>query len=779
MSNIGLNTGLKALLAAQAALDTTGHNVSNANTPGYSRQRLQVSAAGTVQSRGLLIGAGVNADIVTRSTNALLLVRMTGQIGSLSRLESALDGMTEVESLLGEPGNFGLGSGLSDFFGSLSELSTSTEDLVLRTGAVQKATSMTTQFNQLSTTMSSMQVDTVGQIELQLKQVNALSEQIVTLNIEIAQTEASGIPANDLRDEREERMRELASFVDVEFHEDETGIVRITAAGRLLVGGTRSFEMSSEAGGDGSIELFIEGSTTAVTLKQGKIAGMIKTSQQFIPDLLADFDRLARSLIYEVNRIHSTGTPAAGSFQNLTSAYSVADTDLDGLATDELLSNTGLPFDVNTGDLYVNVSRLDTGDLESHRVSIDQSSTTVGDFIADLNDIPGVNANLNSFGRLQIFADAGFGYDFASRLDMAPDKDGTLGGAHASIGTGAAGPYALSDGDTLDLVGAVGPFSVTFSSADFVEMSEATADEMAAVLNADPNMQANGLRAVVTDDRLFIQTEATGSSYGFTISGGTSLSALSITPGHSTVGSDTGVDIEIGGSYTGEGNDKFVFVPNTDGVVGTTPGLEVEVFSESGQLVATLDLGPGYQPGTALEVDKGITAAFSFGELSATDNDLARVDLVADSDTSDVLAALGLNSFFTGTSAEDIGVREELELDPMLISAGSSGAAGDNSTLLEMLQLQSKAVEGLDGEPLNDFYGDVVSDVGFEISTASSTYDVETFLLDNLESRREQTSGVNVDEELVNMVKFEQSFAAASRYIQVLNELSGEILNLI
>ena len=779
MSNIGLNTGLKALLAAQAALDTTGHNVSNANTPGYSRQRLQVSAAGTVQSRGLLIGAGVNADIVTRSTNALLLVRTTGQIASLSRLESALDGMTEVETLLGEPGNFGLGGGLSDFFDSLSELSTSTEDLVLRTGAVQKATSMTTQFNQLSTTMSSMQVDTVGQIELQLKQVNALSEQIVTLNVEIAQTEASGIPANDLRDEREERMRELASFVDVEFHEDEAGIVRITAAGRLLVGGTRSFEMSSEAGGDGSIELFIEGSSTAVTLKQGKIAGMVRTSQKFIPDLLADFDRLARSLIFEVNRIHSTGTPAAGSFQNLTSAYSVTDTDLDGLATDELLSNSGLPFDVNTGELYVNVTRLDTGDLESHRVSIDQSSTTVGGFIADLNDIPGINANLNSFGRLQIFADAGFGYDFASRLDRAPDKDGTLGGAHASIGTGAAGPYALADGDTLDLVGAVGPFTVTFSSADFVEMSEATAEEMATALNADPSMQANGLRAVVTDERLFIQTEATGSSYGFTISGGTSLPALSITPGHSTVGSDTGVDIEIGGSYTGEGNDKFVFVPNTDGVVGTTPGLEVEVFSESGQLVATLDLGPGYQPGTALDVDKGITAAFSFGELSATDNDLARVELVADSDTSDVLAALGLNAFFTGTSAEDIGVREELELDPMLISAGSSGAAGDNSTLLELLQLQSKAVEGLDGEPLNDFYGDVVSDVGFEISTASSTYEVETFLLDNLESRREQTSGVNVDEELVNMVKFEQSFAAASRYIQVLNELSGEILNLI
>jgi flagellar hook-associated protein FlgK len=779
MSSIGLNTGLKALLASQAALDTTGHNISNANTPGYSRQRLQVSAAGSLHQRGLLIGAGVNGDIVTRSTDALLLVRTTGQMASLNRLEAALGGMTEVESLLGEPGSFGLGSGLSNFFGAISELSTSTEDLVLRTGAIQMATAMTAQFNQLSTTMSSLRVDTAGQVALQVKQVNALSEQVVTLNFEIAKTEATGVPANDLRDQREFKMRELAGFVDIQFHEDDRGVMRITTAGRLMVGGTRAFAMSSKTLEDGSIELFLEGSTKPVAPKQGKIAGLIRVGQDFIPGLQGKFDALARNLIFEMNRIHSTGTPASGTFQTLTSSYSAHDTDQDGSATDELLTNAGLPFDVVSGDLFVNVTRLDTGDLVNHRVSIDESSTTIGEFIDKLNSIPGVNANLNSFGRLQVFADAGFGYDFAARLNSAPDKSGTLGGGHASLGAGAAGPYALTDGDTLDLIGAVGPFTMTFDAADFSEMSEATAEEMAAAMNADPSMQANGLRAVVTDERLYIQTAATGAAYGFTLSGGTALGALSLSAGLTTTGSDTSVAVEIGGTYTGEENDHFVFVPRGDGVVGTTPGLEVDVYSQTGQLVATLDVGSSYQPGTVLEVDKGITVAFGYGELSATDNDRARVDLIADSDTTDVLAAFGLNALFTGTGAQDIDVRGDLEVDPMLLSAGSTGAAGDNKTLLALLDLQSKAVAGLGGEGLSDFYGDVVSDVGFEISTTASTRDVEQFLLDNLESRREQTSGVNVDEELVNMVRFEQSFNAASRFIQVLSQLSDELLNLI
>jgi len=527
------------------------------------------------------------------------------------------------------------------------------------------------------------------------------------------------------------------------------------------------------------VELFVEGSTVPLNLTRGKIAGLVRVVEEFIPGLQAKFDGLASNLIFEMNRLHSTGTPATGSFTNITSSYSATDGDLDGLITDELISGAGLPFDIQDGDLYVNVTRLDTGSLQTHRIHIEEGNTTVGDLLDELNAISGVNANLNTFGRLQVFADAGFGYDFAPRLDPNPDKNGTLGSAHASLGTGLDGPYNLTDGDTLDLTGPVGSFSITLSATDFVEMTQSTADKLATVLNADSNMQANGLRAVVSGDRLFLQTAATGTAASLTVDGGTALGALGLTPATTVSGSQTSVDITIGGAYTGQENGFFRFVPRSDGTVGTTPGLEVDVLTETGQLVATLDLGDSYQPGTMIEVGKGITASFGFGQLSASQNDQAQLELILDSDTSDVLAAFGLNSFFTGTSSLDIAIRQDLEEDPTLIAAGTTGSAGDNTTLLAMLSLQGSGVVGLGGETLGDFYGDVVSDVGFEISTSSATRDVEEFLLQNLESRREQASGVNVDEELVDMVRFEQNFNAASRYIQVLNDLQQEIMSLI
>jgi flagellar hook-associated protein FlgK len=537
--------------------------------------------------------------------------------------------------------------------------------------------------------------------------------------------------------------------------------------------------MSSVTSEDGSVELFLEGSKVPPVLKSGAIAGLTHVGQKFTPELMKDFDALAGNLIFEMNRLHSTGTPSAGFFSTLTSAYAFQDSDNDGQIEDELISNSQLPFDVQEGRLNVNVTRQTTGELKQHQINIDPASTSVGDFLASLNEIEGINANLNSFGRLQVFADAAFGFDFAAKLDPRPDKSGTMGGGHASLGTGSEGPYALADGHSLDLTGPVSSFSVAFSAADFVEISSATAEEVALVLNANADVQANGLRAVTVDGRVYIQTAATGASADFQVSGGSSIGAFEWTAGMTVTGHDFGVEVEITGDYIGESNGSFTFIPRGDGMVGTTPGLEVDVFSSSGQLVATLDVGDSYQPGTALEVDAGIEVSFGYGDLSATHNDSFRAEVIADSDTSDVLAAIGLNAMFTGTGAEDIAIREDLDTNPERLAAGVTGAVGDNQALLAILDLQTAGVAGLGGESLGDFYGDVVSDVGFEISTASTARDVEEFLLQNLEQRREQISGVSIDEELVEMIRFEQSFAAASRYIQVLNDLSADILSLI
>ena len=98
--------------------------------------------------------------------------------------------------------------------------------------------------------------------------------------------------------------------------------------------------------------------------------------------------------------------------------------------------------------------------------------------------------------------------------------------------------------------------------------------------------------------------------------------------------------------------------------------------------------------------------------------------------------------------------------------------------LLDMLALQTEDTASL-GMSLGEFHGGIVSDVGFKVSSVQTTLEVEQFLQASLEERQAQVSGVNVDEELVDMIQFEQAYGAAAQFLQVVNEMHDEVLNLL
>ena len=779
MSGLGLNIGLRALLASRSSLDTLGHNLANSNTPGYSRQTLGIDSGRPINLRGLGFGTGVNSSAITRSVDSLLERRIGVQTSSFSRLDSRLGVLGQVEALFGEPGELGLNTRFEDFFSSLSTLSSSPNDNVLRVGVVQSTASLTGRFNELYDSISSLGKDTLSQIQLQSQQVNVLANEVLNLNRSIAQTESSGIPANDLRDQRQEVLKGLSSYININATEDSNGAIQVTVGGQLLVGSQSVFEVQVDSLPGGEIEVSLDGDTQPLQITSGSIAGLLSIADGFFNETRAELDELAQNFILEVNRRHSVGVPGTGPFQQLTSSNPIVDGDGDGALTDELLSNSGLPFDISAGPLYFNVTDASTGEVTTKIIEIDPDRTTVQDFLDELNGAAHVNAGINSTGEIQIFAESSFGFDFSAHLQVSPNAQGTLGGSRASLGASSSEPYALTDGSTLNLTGPGGPVNVTFSSADFVAISQASAGEVVDAINADPNVASASLRAVEVDGEVFLQTLGIGTGVSLQVNGGTALGALGFTAGATTLGSDTEVGVTIGGEYTGAANGVFSFVPNMDGVIGTTPGLAIGVFNDAGQQVAVLDVGEGYQPGSELSVVDGVTAAVDFGEVSATDNDRFALNVVADSDRSDVLVALGLNSLLEGNSAATIQVREEIERDPSLISASSTGAEGDNRVLLGLLDLQSQQVSGLDDQTIGSFYGQVVGKVGFEVASTQNALEVENVLMESLVTRREQISGVNVDEELVNMIEFEQAFAAASQFIQVVNGLNDDLLRLV
>jgi flagellar hook-associated protein 1 FlgK len=117
--------------------------------------------------------------------------------------------------------------------------------------------------------------------------------------------------------------------------------------------------------------------------------------------------------------------------------------------------------------------------------------------------------------------------------------------------------------------------------------------------------------------------------------------------------------------------------------------------------------------------------------------------------------------------------------DPSLLATSSTGASGDNGVLLDLLRAADAGVGTLGERTLSGFYGDIVGDVGFSVRSTANAMEVEQFVADSLEARREAVSGVNVDEELVDMIRFEQAFAAAAQYIQVINQTQDELLSLL
>lgn len=790
MSSIGINTGLKALLSARYMLDTIGHNIANANTPGYSRQRVQLGSALPIQLGGLLIGGGVDAGRVQRSVDELLGRRIQGQHTLLGSLSTLRGGLSDLEALVSEPGENGLGSLLDGFFSSLSQLSTGPADPILRTSVVRSTDALTARFRELSLALDAGASDAVADVSSRISEVNGLADEIVALNQKIGETESVGIPANDLRDRRDAALTRLAELVDVTTVDGPNGSVRVLVAGNTLVGTARANHLSlaGEGPGQGQVgqgRIRMQGATGFVPVQGGEIGGLLRLSDELAPAYSQRLDQLAHALILETNRTHTTGLPASGAFQSLTGAARLEDFDQDGRVQDELLANAGLPFDVGTGSLYVNVTERSSGALVKHRIDITATHTTVQGFLDELNALPHLSAALDSSGHVRISADQGFGFDFSRRIDADPDPEGLFGGARATLGTSASGPFALADGDTLDLTldngGAPVSFSLAFAAADFQEISAATADEIAAAVNADPQAQANGLRASVVDGHLFLQTLSQGNNVSLTIAGGTAVNAMgwSGLVGASIQGQANAVDVRLSGAYTGDSDERFVFRPTSDGTIGTTSGLEVEVFDRAGNLVTTLDVGAGYVPGTELEVGQGIRVRFGLGQLSATHGDLFAADAVADPDSTDVLVALGLNVMLSGSDASDIAMRADLRDDPAQLAVSLTGEEGDGALLLELVEIEKRTTSSLGGVNVGRFWGDLAGDIGFEAALADSALATGDAVMQSLEQRQAAISGVNVDEELVDLVAYEQSFAAAAQYLSVVNQLGDELLSLL
>ena len=268
MSDISsvLNTAKQAILSELTAINTTGSNIANVNTPNYSRLRPVFSTvgAGTGSARSQ---AGVQITNIERVYNKYLdtqLIEQQQNIGYYDTLKGALD---RVEATVNESAVGGLSDLMSKFWGAWNDLAANPGGAVERDVLVAISQNLTSTFRQVSEELTGIQLDMDSSISDTIGDINQYSTDIASLNAQITQIEVDGGMANDLRDRRSDLLNKVSAAVNIQFYESADGAMNVFLAnGKALVEGSTSWNLDTvnNSGNSNFNDIVMEGTTESL-----------------------------------------------------------------------------------------------------------------------------------------------------------------------------------------------------------------------------------------------------------------------------------------------------------------------------------------------------------------------------------------------------------------------------------------------------------------------------------------------------------------------------------
>jgi len=650
----GFAIGISGLSVAQRALELVGQNIANANTAGYSRQRIDL----TNTTAGGPVGTGVAVQRFTRYAAPTVTTARRNSLSDLASLTARLDSRRQVETALRTaPG--GIGDQLDTFFVKAAALTTRPNDSASRRELLGTADSLAQQLNAAASDIDRQRVDVGRQVDQAVNEVNTYAKQIAELNARIAEAVGRGDQPNDYLDQRDQLITNLSRRIDIETVSQPYGVVNVLAGNTPVVVGDTALQFAVGVDAGGAKSVVTTGvAPVPVRFRSGSIAGSLQEFNIDLPASRTRLDALAAKFIQSVDQVQATGIALSGPRTLVTASRGVND-------PAALLSTQNLALPVVAGQLVISVTDSGTGTRTNSVVAIDPASQSLNDVAAAITAATGgqVQATVDvPQNALRFQAQPGFSFDFAARPSNPPQ--------------------AVAIGGT----------------------------------------------AVPT----------------------------------------------VGGAYTGAANDTYSFAVSGSGTIGTTPGLNLEVRDASNTLIATLNVGQGYTPGTPLAAGKGITVSLTAG---TTTNGTFASDLYAPPDAAGLLGAFGVGGLFNGSSATDIAVRPDVLADPSLVALSRTGQPGDSGNAKLLADVQDRPLFG--NRSLTLEYLDIAGSVGAQVTSlddqATSQFGVQSSLF----SQEQGIVGVDQNEETLALLNYSRMVQASSKYISAVNDALDSILNII
>lgn len=751
-----LRTAVTGLNAFRTALATTGHNAANVNTPHYSRQRVNL-ATPTPERYGFgYMGRGVDVQGIGRSVDEFVLKQLRSHTSSTQQYEQLNTLTGQLGTLLGGA-DIGMTPDVEAFFGALQDMSNSPASITARQVFLDEARTLTTRTQDINHALNGLRDSTNTGIRNAVATINDLTSGIAKINADLSRSAGGGANAqpSDLLDTRDRMLSDLSKVVGVNVIQQSDGSLGVfMGGGQPLVIGANTFQLEAVRSGfdPQEITVALQGQAKGTDLEQhitsGELAGYFQFRKSMLNPAQDALGLLAMGIAETFNAQHEKGMDLDGELGSAlftagspkvwghakNDATSAAE--FNGEVTDStklVRSNYEISYQVSTDSLnnpvyrYTAIRTLDNKTLLSKD---DTGYTNHADALAALNTVLG-----NDGLKLNLTSVAAPSHD--DRFLLEPTRYG-------------APTFATTITDPRK-VAAAAPVITSANPSNLGRASISTATV------TDPTNTAlqNNVRIQFTSANTFDVLDLTA--------GAALATGLTYT---------SGSDIEYNGwsvSITGSPQASISGSP-----IAATPNPA----NTGGATITAPTVNSIYDPKLLNRVEIRFTSADKYDVFDTTDGK---------SLASGVSYISGDNVSYNGWTtqiADGAGTpkagdvfRVRNDGDSFQVQS-NQGGYGDNRNALALAKLETKP-QLMGGNDYRGVYAQMIAEVGAQGRRVENTLQSQQALLDNSTLARESISGVNLDEEAADLLRFQQAYEASAQMIQTANSIFRTVLDAV
>ena len=312
-----MNIGSESLMANRQGIDTTAHNIANAQTEGYSRQDVNLAQKNPMARNGLVVGDGVYVGSIKRAHDQFIEKQVTKATTKNGYSDKLYDNLQDFQLIFSPELESTVAEEMSGFFGALQSLSNTPDDLTSRTVLVDQANNVSASFRRVDSEVKQKRSSLNDAIAARAREINDITGQIAKLNISIQSMEMTpAASANDLRDQQDRLVTQLSSIMDVSYYQDKDGMMCLRGPGETLLvdrrfAGTLECRADGEDGGMFRLVNTEPGGGHAWDItdkvRSGEVKALLYVRDEVARPILDRNNELASVFIKSVNDIHQQG----------------------------------------------------------------------------------------------------------------------------------------------------------------------------------------------------------------------------------------------------------------------------------------------------------------------------------------------------------------------------------------------------------------------------------------------------------------------------------------